>query len=110
MALYHSDIMQSIGTEFNEISDTRVFRSISGRPRIRNYASQIWRQGVLVHDVNQTDLDRILSFYASNKSIVFTMLYQADGVTYNCQFAGPPKSVPILGGRYDVTVPIIEVV
>ena len=110
MAQYPINLPQVIGTSFNEESGAVVSRSINGRPRIRNNFSQIWRTGEIIHDLSQSELDSLMTFYNANKAVAFTFIYQADNVTYSCQFASSPISRPILGGRYDVKVLIIEVV
>ena len=110
MALYPIDIPQLIGTSFSPVDGTEIERSISGRPRIRNYYSQTWREGEIVHECNQSQLDSLTTFYNDNRGIVFTFTYSADSVTYNCQFTSALFSTPILGGFYDVKVSIVEVV
>jgi len=108
--LYPINLPQVIGSSFNEESGAVVSRSINGRPRIRNNFSQVWRTGTIVHELSQSELDSLMTFYNDNKSIAFTFTYQADNVTYSCQFEKAPQAKPVLGGRYDVSVFIIEVV
>ncbi len=109
MALYPVALPQLLGTEFSASDGQQVSRSVSGRPRIRNYYSQTWREGRIVHELNPTQMTTLFSFYNSFKSDVFTFTYQADNVTYNCQFASAPKAIPKAGGFYDVEVLIIQV-
>jgi len=108
--LYPINLPQVIGSSFNEESGAVVSRSINGRPRIRNNFSQVWRTGTIVHELSQSELDSLMTFYNTNRAIAFQFTYQADAVTYSCQFEKSPVAKPVLGGRYDVSVFIIEVV
>jgi|TARA_R110000744_G_scaffold86929_4_gene169879 hypothetical protein len=109
MALYPTNLPQLIGTSFSGDDGIQVSRSLSGRPRIRNYYSQTWREGKIIHELSDAQLLELNNFYTQNKAVTFTFTFQADNVTYNCNFASSPVSVPIVGGFYDVEVSIIQV-
>ena len=109
MAQYPINLPQLIGTTFSGSDGIEVERSISGRPRIRNYYSQTWREGEIIHELSDAQLLILNNFYTANKAIPFIFTFQADDVDYNCNFSSSPIAVPILGGFYDVQVSIIQV-
>jgi len=109
MAQYPINLPQLIGTTFSGSDGIKVERSLSGRPRIRNYYSQTWREGKIIHELSEAQLLELNNFYAANKAVPFTFTFHADNVTYNCNFSSSPIIIPILGGFYDVQVSIIQV-
>ena len=56
MALYPTNLPQLIGTSFSGDDGIQVSRSLSGRPRIRNYYSQTWREGQIIHELSDAQL------------------------------------------------------
>ena len=108
MANYPS-FPQLVGSSFVSDDGVQVKRATSGKPRIKTNYSQSWGEGSIIHELNQTDLNTLNTFYTTNKGISFTFFYAADNSNYSCQFASKPKAIPIAGGYYDVEVLILEI-
>lgn len=107
MATYPS-FQQIIGSEITFLDGKVVNRSVSGKPRIRSYYSETRRDIRVVHDLNQSDANTVMTFYDNNRDIVFDVLFQADGVTYTCYFAGVPRIRPTGGGYFEVIVEMVQ--
>ena len=76
MAQYPINLPQLIGTTFSGSDGIEVERSISGRPRIRNYYSQTWREGKIIHELSDAQLLELNNFYTANKAVSFTFLFK----------------------------------
>ena len=99
-----SVIPQIEGTAVLADSGKQMYRSASGKPRVRTYHTAIREDVVIKHYVDQTDKDTLEAFYNTNANISFTFTYAADGDTYTCYFTAAPKFLPRQGGYYDVTM------
>lgn len=108
MAAY-PNFHQLLGTKLTGDGGQDIARAVSGRPRIRTRYSQVWHGGVIIHELNETDVQTLVDFYNDNAMIPFTFVYARDGVTYTLQFAQYPEIIPKGGGYSDVTVPVVEV-
>jgi len=86
---------------------TVVDRATSGRPRFRSYFATLQRRFLVIHELDNTDRDTLMTFYNANQYVAFTFTWDADGVTYTCKFAGAPQLEPIEGIRNKVTVNLI---
>ena len=108
MAAY-PNFRQLLGTRLTPDAGIRLNRAVSGKPRLRTRYSQVWNEGIIIHELNQADLDTLNAFYETNKNIAFTFVYAADLQTHTLQFTTCPSPVPKAGGFYDVTVTVAQV-
>jgi hypothetical protein len=92
------------GTVVLALSGKDVYRSASGKPRVRTYYTAVREDVVIKHYLDETQRGTLESFYTTNQNIAFTFTYAADGDTYSCYFTSAPKFIPRTGGYYDVTV------
>lgn len=109
MADYPS-LPQVIGSVRTSDDGTIVDYAESGKPRLRQYYTQVRRQFTVMHNVDGTDKDTILSHYDGDKLNVFNFTFKGDGVVYTCRYMGVPQEVPAAGtDRWTVTTRLIVV-
>lgn len=108
MAAY-PNFPQLMGTKLPGDDGVQISRATSGRPRLRTRFSQVWHAGVIIHELDQTDVQTLLDFYNDNRMIPFIFTYALDGVDYTLQFSDYPQVIPKGGGYSDVTVSVVEV-
>jgi hypothetical protein len=88
---------QVLGTTRISDDGTQLDFAESGKPRLRQYFTQVRRQFTVLHDVDGTDKDTILAHYDGDKENVFNFTFKGDGVTYSCRYAGVPNETPVAG-------------
>jgi len=84
----------------------------SGKPRFRSYYTQIRRRFIVMHDVDTTDKDTLLSFHVTNQFVSFTFDWEGDNPSteHTVRFDGPPQPVPYQAdGRFRVTIKLVAV-
>lgn len=101
---------QIIGST-RESDDGTVFdQAESGKPRLRQYYTQVRRQFVVLHDLDGPDKDTILSHYDGDKANVFNFTFKGDDVTYSVRYLGIPNETPLAGvDRWSVQTNLIVV-
>ena len=106
----YPDLPQVIGSVRNSDDGTIVDFAESGKPRLRQYYTQVRRQFNILHDIDGTDKDTILSHYDGDKANVFNFTFKGDNVTYTVRYMGVPNEVPVAGtDRWRVTTRLIVV-
>ena len=101
---------QIIGS--TKISDdgTTLDFAESGKPRLRQYYTQVREQFNILHDVDGTDKDTILSHYDGDKANVFNFTFKGDNVTYSVRYISVPNETPVAGtDRWRVAVRLVVV-
>jgi len=91
------------------LDDLQVDRASNGKPRVRSLYTAPKKAWTVVHE-GMTSAERatLLAYYAANRLLSFDFVWAADGVTYTCLFAAPPKSVITSGLHWTVTTQLIE--
>ena len=99
----------SLNSEETLNSDLVLDRSISSKVRIRSFGDYNYRTFKVVHTtLTDTQKNTLVSYYTTNKALVFALYWAPGLVTYNyCVFSGPPKLIPLGGNFWQVEV-IIE--
>ena len=69
----------------------------SGKPRLRQYFTQIRYQFDILHDLDGPDKDTILSHYDGDKANVFNFTFKGDAVVYTVRYLGVPIETPTAG-------------
>ena len=106
----YPDLPQIIGSVRESDDGTVVDYDESGKPRLRQYFTQVRRKFTVLHDIDGTDKDAILSHYDGDKTNVFNFTFKGDGQTYSCRYMGVPADVPTAGtDRWRVTTQLIVV-
>jgi len=108
MAAYPT-FAQSLSSSFEQIDDIQVDRASNGTPRIRAMFTRTPRAGRIVHQgLTSAEKSTLDTFYSTNRLLIFTFVWRGDAATYNCYFAGPIAAKLLPGGRWEVSVPIVE--
>jgi len=63
----------------------------------------------LQHIVARADVDTLLAFYAANRALEVTVVWDGNGQTYTMMFDGAPKPEHIGGLEWRVTTKLVEV-
>lgn len=106
----YPNIPQVIGTTRFSDDGTVVDYAESGKPRLRQYFTQVRSQFTVIHDVDGPDKDAVLSHYDGDKANVFNFTFKGDNVTYTCRYMGVPNEVPVAGvDRWRVTSKLVVV-
>ncbi len=103
-------IPQVIGTK--RLSDDGTILDIaeSGKPRLRQYYTEVRRTFTVLHDVDGPDKDTVLSHYDGDKANVFNFTFKGDSVVYPVRYAGVPNETPVAGvDRWRVTTNLVVV-
>ncbi len=109
MADYPS-LPQVIGSTRHSDDGTVLDYAESGKPRLRQYYTQVRRQFTVLHDVDGTDKDTLLAHYDGDKANVFNFTFKGDNVVYTCRYSEVPNEVPVAGtDRWRVTAQLIVV-
>ena len=96
MADYPS-IPQIIGSKRISDDGTVIDLAESGKPRLRQYFTQVRRQFVVLHDIDAPDKDLVLAHYDGDKANVFNFTFKGDGVVYTVRYMGVPNETPLAG-------------
>ena len=72
-------------------------RAESGKPRLRQYYTEVRRQFIVLHDVDGPDKDSVLSHYDGDKANVFNFTFAGDSVVYTVRYMGVPNETPLAG-------------
>jgi hypothetical protein len=106
----YPDLPQVIGSVRTSDDGTIVDFAESGKPRLRQYYTEVRRQFTVIHDIDGTDKDAILAHYDGDKANVFNFTFKGDGVVYTCRYMAVPADVPVAGtDRWRVTTQLIVV-
>jgi hypothetical protein len=109
MADFPATLIQAFGTEVFADSGTEVDRSVSGKPRLRSYFTQIRKTITLLLDVDDAGMTAIDDHYAAEQFSAFTFTYKADNSAYTVRYSKAPAAKPTPGNRWSVTVDFVEV-
>lgn len=92
-------------------NDGTVFdRAESGKPRLRQYFTQVRREFIVLHDLDGVDKDTILSHYDGDKENVFNFTFKGDAVVYTVRYLGVPNETPVPGtDRWSVQTKLVVV-
>ncbi len=106
----YPNLPQIIGSKRVSDDGTVMDMAASGKPRLRQYFTQIRRSFVVLHDLDGTDKDTILSHYDGDKANVFNFTFKGDGVVYTVRYLGVPNETPVAGAdRWRVQTNLIVV-
>jgi hypothetical protein len=101
---------QVIGSVRTSDDGTVVDFAESGKPRLRQYFTQVRRRFTVLHDIDGPDKDAILAHYDGDKENVFNFTFKGDDVVYTCRYISVPADVPVAGtDRWRVTTQLIVV-
>jgi len=101
---------QIIGTKRVSDDGTILDLAESGKPRLRQYYTQVRRTFDVLHDVDGPDKDTILSHYDGDKANVFNFTFKGDAVTYTVRYTGVPVETPVAGAdRWRVATKLVVV-
>jgi hypothetical protein len=81
MAAY-PDLPQIVGSQKLDDDGTVLDFAESGKPRLRQYYTQVRTRFNIIHDVDGPDKDTIVSHYDGDKTNVFSFTFKGDSVTY----------------------------
>lgn len=106
----YPDLPQIIGSTRKSDDGTVLDLAESGKPRLRQYFTQVRRSFDILHDIDGTDKDTILAHYDGDKANVFNFTFKGDGVVYTVRYLGVPNDTPVAGtDRWRVTTNLIVV-
>ena len=109
MAAYPT-LPQVIGSKRTSDDGTVRDTAESGKPRLRQYYTQVRYEFDIFHDIDGTDKDTILAHYDGDKENVFDFTFKGDNVVYNCRYLGVPNETPVSGtDRWRVNSKLIVV-
>lgn len=92
------------------LDDVQIDRASNGNAKGRSYYSVPKKSFSVVHQgLSSVEKQTLLDFYAANRALEIDFLWVADGVTYTCLFAGPPKLAIEPGIRWGITVALEQV-
>ncbi len=110
MADYPTTIPQIVGSTRLSDDGTVLDYAESGKPRLRQYFTQVRYRFNILHDVDGTDKDTILAHYDNNKAIVFNFTFKGDAAVYSCRYVQVPNETPVAGtDRWRVRVTLVVV-
>lgn len=75
-----------------------LFRSKSGKARIRGNYSRVEKAFQVVHELTPEEYAQFDEFYETNLRQVFDFVWQKTGQTYQCRFAPVPIDEEELSG------------
>lgn len=93
----YPDLPQIIGSKKIDDDGTVMDMAESGKPRLRQYYTQVRTQFIILHDIDGTDKDTIVSHYDGDKTNVFNFTFKGDNVTYSVRYMGVPQTTPVAG-------------
>ena len=106
----YPDLPQVIGTKRVSNDGTVLDMAESGKPRLRQYFTQVRRQFNVLHDLDGPDKDTILSHYDGDKANVFNFTFKGDDVVYTVRYMGVPNETPVAGtDRWRVNTKLVVV-
>lgn len=106
----YPDLPQIVGSQKIDDDGTVLDLAESGKPRLRQYYTQVRTSFNILHDVDGTDKDSIVSHYAGDKANVFNFTFKGDQVTYSVRYLGVPQTTPVAGtDRWRVQTRLIVV-
>lgn len=105
----YPSIPQAFGTEVIGSAGTVVDRAVSGKPRLRSYFTQVRNRIKVVHDLDQTDMDSLDAHYVTDRLLAFNFTFDGDASVFVVRYTAAPRSKPIKGLRWAVTVNLIVV-
>ena len=101
---------QIIGSQKMDDDGTIVDFAESGKPRLRQYYTQVRTQFKILHDIDGTDKDTITAHYAGDKANVFNFTFKGDNTVYTVRYMGVPQTTPVAGtDRWRVTTNLVVV-
>lgn len=101
---------QIVGSQKIDDDGTKVDYADSGKPRLRQYFTQVRTQFNILHDIDGPDKDTIITHYDGDKENVFNFTFKGDSVTYSCRYMGVPQTTPVAGtDRWRVSTRLIVV-
>lgn len=113
MATFPTTILQLDVSQLDPIPGLQVEIMASGRPNGRNLFDGTTFRGTILCQCTAAEYDTILSFYATNRNLEFTFVWDGDtglaqeAGTYTAIFIGrPPKREP-QPSQFKVSVQII---
>ena len=96
MADYPS-LPQLVGSQKIDDDGTVLDLAESGKPRLRQYYTQVRTQFTILHEVDGPDKNSIVSHYDGDKANVFNFTFKGDNVVYTVRYMGVPQTTPIAG-------------
>jgi hypothetical protein len=109
MAAYPS-FPQIVGSKRISDDGTILDRAESGKPRLRQYYTEVRRSFDILHDVDGADKDTILAHYDADKANVFNFTFKGDNMVYTVRYLGAPDDTPTSGtDRWKVQTRLIVV-
>ncbi len=106
----YPNITQIYGTRRVPDDGTVVEKSESGKPRFRTFFTQTRYRFIVIHDVDGSDKDLVLSHYGTDAFLIFNFTFKADSTVHSCRYIAPPSEEPIPGtDRWKVSVSLVVV-
>lgn len=91
------------------LDDLQVDRATNGTPKVRALYTTPKRAFTVVHEfVSAAEKATLEAFYLANRLLTISFVWAADGQTYTCNFAAPPQPEVAPGGRWNITVELIQ--
>lgn len=101
---------QLIGSQKIDDDGTVLDLAESGKPRLRQYYTQVRTQFKILHEVDGPDKDTIVSHYDGDKANVFNFTFKGDNTVYTVRYLGVPQTIPVAGtDRWRVETSLIVV-
>ncbi len=109
MADYPTALIQIFGTEVIGRDGTVTDVSVSGKPRLRSYFTQVRNRIKVAHDLDDTDMTTLNNHYAADRLNAFLFTFDGDTTQFTVRYMSPPRAKPTIGSRWKVTVNLIVV-
>jgi len=106
----YPNLPQIVGSQKIDDDGTVVDFAESGKPRLRQYFTQVRTQFQILHDIDGTDKDTIIAHYDGDKTNVFNFTFRGDNTVYTVRYMGVPITTPVAGtDRWRVSTDLIVV-
>lgn len=91
------------------LDDLQVDRATNGTPRVRALYTVPKLAFTAIHPMaSGAEKATMEAFYSANRLLPITFEWPADGTTYTCLFAAPPRYAPAAGRLWTITVDLIQ--
>lgn len=112
MANYPS-LTQLVESEAVVVDDLVFDRAVSGRGRARVFFTEKKWRFVVKHRVKVADLTTLMTFYDTNRALVFQLTWLGPGpiqnTTFDCLFEAPPEVKYLTPQIVEITTRMAEI-
>lgn len=93
----YPDLPQLVGSRIIQDDGTVLDLAESGKPRLRQYYTQVRIQFDILHELDGPDKDAVRTHYDGDKANVFNFTFKGDNQVYTVRYLGVPQTTPVAG-------------